>query len=215
MPGPRTRGRRDHRLEEAIGALAAALNETRAPWTVIGGIAVISRGVKRMTTDVDAVVAGGEITSDRLLEVLAAHEVLPRIDDARGFAEAHLVLLMRHAPTGVDIDLSFGWTDLERRAIAMSEQLAFGRTHAPMARPADLVVFKAIAGRARDLEDTTSLLLLYPDMDVADIRRRIVELAALAEAPELVSGFDAVLASVRSDTKPPPPSGGPQRRRRR
>jgi hypothetical protein len=62
-----------------------------------------------------------------------------------------------------------------------------------MSIPADLVVFKAIAGRARDLDDIEALLVLYPDVDVARARRRVAELAELAAAPELVDGFDAAV----------------------
>jgi hypothetical protein len=39
---------------DAVRALGSALNETRLPWQVIGGVAVIARGVARFTADVDA-----------------------------------------------------------------------------------------------------------------------------------------------------------------
>lgn len=59
MPGPRPeRGRiaADARLERALQAVARSLDAAGAPWAVIGGLAVIARGVRRMTTDIDAVV---------------------------------------------------------------------------------------------------------------------------------------------------------------
>ena len=65
---------------------------------VIGGIAVIARGVRRMTTDIDAVVRGGAIEISELLRVLARHAFRPRIDDVKAFAEKNLVLLLRHGP---------------------------------------------------------------------------------------------------------------------
>jgi hypothetical protein len=213
VPGPRRkRSGVEGNLEAALAALAAAMGVAHAPWTIIGGVAVIARGVRRMTTDIDAVVGGGEITTAELLRALTSHEFVVRIDDAEAFAEAHLVLLLRHAPTGVDVDLSLGWTDAERDAITTSELLDFGIARVPVARPDALVVLKAIAGRPIDLDDASALLLLHPELDVSDIRRRVVELATLAEVPELVAGYDAVVERARAqaqgatstDRAPPP-----------
>lgn len=110
------RGRGERRLEAALEALAGALNETRAPWMVIGGVAVIARGVKRMTTDVDVVVQGDAITLPLLMSGLAASKIAGCIANAEAFARHNLVLLVRHQPSGVDLDVSLGWTEFEREA---------------------------------------------------------------------------------------------------
>jgi hypothetical protein len=202
----------DRRLERALEAVAAALRDTGAPWAIIGGIAVIARGVRRMTTDIDAVIQGDCASYESVSRALAVHDVVPRIEDAAAFAASSLVLLLQHEPTSVDIDLSFGWTEFERLAIASSTEASFGRVRAPMARPQDLVVFKAIAGRPRDVEDVTALLLLHPDIDVDAARRAVTELAALGDAPELVDGLDAALRSAQS---PSPRSPAPRKRKPR
>jgi hypothetical protein len=85
---------------------------------IIGGIAVIARGVPRLTRDVGATVAGGALDLAELLRRLAAHELVPRIDDAVPFAEAYQVLLLRHEPSGVDVDLSIAWLPFELDALA-------------------------------------------------------------------------------------------------
>ena len=43
---------------------------------IIGGIAVIARGVRRMTTDIDAVVQGDAISIDTLVTTLAEHGIV-------------------------------------------------------------------------------------------------------------------------------------------
>jgi hypothetical protein len=45
-------------LERALAALSAGLERAGAPYMIIGGVAVIAYGVKRLTTDADAVVQG-------------------------------------------------------------------------------------------------------------------------------------------------------------
>ena len=55
---------------------------------IIGGVAVIARGVARATRDVDATIAfDGE---DDLVARLKDHELVPRIDDAAKFARDRL-----------------------------------------------------------------------------------------------------------------------------
>jgi hypothetical protein len=49
---------------------------------VIGGIAIIARGVRRMTTDIDAVVRGDRADVPTLLRLLAKKRIVARIDDS-------------------------------------------------------------------------------------------------------------------------------------
>ena len=197
----RSKRRQGDRLELALAALASALNENHLPWMVIGGIAVIARGVRRLTTDIDAAVRGDAIDATSLLRVLARKRIVPRIPDADQFARESLVLLLRHATTEVDFDVSLAWTEFEQEAIEHASTASFGSVKAPMARPEDLVVFKAIAGRPKDLEDTTALLVLYPSIDRARVRERVKQLARLADEPELGVGLETAIATAATATK--------------
>jgi hypothetical protein len=164
---------------------------------IIGGIAVIARGVRRLTTDVDVAVRGDAVDVAVLLRALARRGIVPRIARADAFARVHLVLLLRHRPTGVDLDVSLAWSAFEHEALARCTDARFGTVQAPMARPEDLVIYKAVAGRPRDLDDVEALLLLHRNIDLARVRRRVTELAALAEAPGLALGLEGVIARVR------------------
>ena len=199
------------RIEDALAALSRALSEARTPWMVIGGIAVVAHGVQRMTTDIDAVIQGGAVPVAKLIRVLGKHRIGLRIRDALAFAEKNLVLLARHQPTEVDLDLSFGWTEFEREALAARKSTHYGKIRAPMARVEELLVFKAIAGRPRDVDDAVTLLTLYPNIDLKRARARVAALAELAEAPELALGLERI---VRAAGKGPAPKkkAAPERR---
>lgn len=197
-------------IERALQALAKALASTGAPWMVIDGIAVIARGVQRMTTDIDAVVQGDAVRLEALFDALARSEIVPRQANARAFAEANLVLLVRHVPTEVDLDVSTAWTPFERDALAAATPTRFGAVHAPMARVEDLIVYKAMAARSRDIDDIVALLTLHPDVDLAPARRRVEQLAELAEAPELVAKFDALVKSLPKGRSAPTTSARPR-----
>jgi len=58
-------------------------------------------------------------------------------------------------------------------------------------------VFKAMAGRPKDVEDATALLLMHRDIDLARVRRRLAELAELADEPALIAGLEAMIATAR------------------
>lgn len=197
MPVKRKRGD----LESALRALIDALTEAGVPFTIIGGIAVIARGVRRFTTDIDVAVRGDAITAARLARVVKRHGIEARIPDAIAFARKNLVLLLRHAASGADLDVSFAWSAFEHAAIEAAEEASFGAVRTKMANPDDLIVFKAIAGRPRDLDDIEALLALYPRISIKRTRAKLSQLADMADAPHLVVAFDEVVARVRRERR--------------
>jgi hypothetical protein len=140
---------------------------------VIGGIAVILRGVKRTTTDIDVAVKGDTVEISTLLADLERWQIVPRIADAEAFARESMVILLRHSPSGVDIDLSLAWSLFESEALDSREQARFGRVSVPTARAEDLVIYKQIASRPRDLQDVETLLALYPEMSTERIAHHV------------------------------------------
>lgn len=188
----------DPRLKPTIGTavrdVAEALARLPAPSMIIGGIAVIARGVPRLTRDVDATVAGGVMDLPALLDALRPHGLTPRIPDASTFAAANHVVLLRHEPSGVDVDLSIAWLPFELEAIAASERLALAGTHVAVAQPEDLIIYKAVAFRPQDQQDIERLLVLYGSaIDLSRVRRIVGEFAAALEEPERVFGLDAII----------------------
>jgi hypothetical protein len=163
---------------------------------VIGGLAVIARGVRRFTTDIDAVVQGDAVDLSALLKSLARNNIVPRIPDAKAFATANLILLVAHEPTGVELDLSLGWTGFEREALEARSPVAFGLLRIPTASAEDLVIFKVVAAREVDLQDARTLMALYPKIDLDRIRSRVRELAALMDEPGRLALFDQLVREV-------------------
>lgn len=145
-------------------------------------------------------VRGKHDRGERKLEAAIA-----ALRDARAFAERNLVLLLRHDPTGVDLDVSLGWTGFEQEALAARTAVSFGALSLPMTRPEDLLIFKAMAARPKDLEDAAALLALHPGVNLERVRARLGELARLVDAPELVDGLEEIVLR----------SGSARRRKRR
>jgi len=187
----------DRALLEGLAAVGAALEDLGAPAMVIGGIAVIARGVPRQTVDVDATVWAEAVEVDALLDLLARHDIRPRIADAAAFAQRHQVLLLRHDPSGTPVEISFAWLPFEREALARATLVDFAGVRVRVATPEDLVVYKAVAWRDRDRSDVERLLTLHGDgIDLARVRSLIREFADALDEPERVPAFEAIVARI-------------------
>jgi predicted nucleotidyltransferase len=169
----------DDRLAKALKALRSALDKTGVPWMFIGGIAVIAHGVLRQTRDIDAALWGPAIRPEELIPLLAKARIKPQSKDSLEIALRSQVLLMRHEPTNVDLDIAFSFFPFEREAIARAVEKEFDGVPICIATPEDLIIYKATAWRDRDRDDIEHLLTLFgPTINadrVLDLVRQIGE----------------------------------------
>lgn len=175
QPGPN--------LPEALAALAGAFRDLRRPAMLIGGLAVIARGIPRQTIDIDAVVQAEAQDIETLVQVFERWGFTARIPDAVAFARQCQVLLLRHEPSGVPLDLSLGWLPFEWEAMSRATPVDLAGVTLPVATAEDLVVFKAIAWRDRDRGDIERL-----DCDVA---LKVLPTEAASEAARFRVGHTA------------------------
>ncbi len=190
---PRTEGPRPG-PEAALAAVAAALRDSGRPGMVIGGMAAIAHGVPRVTRDIDLAVAGTGTDLAVLLRVFGKHGIVPRIERSIEFAGRSNVLLLRHGPSGIEVDLSLAWLPFEEEAIAAALEVSLAGATVPMVRPEDLVVYKAVAWRPQDRGDVERLLAVHgAEMNVDRLRRLVADIAEALEEPERVEEFEALL----------------------
>lgn len=158
------------------------MDRVGAPWMCIGGVAVTAHGVARTTVDIDATVLAAAVDPARIVAEGAACAIVPRIDDAVGFARRHQVLLLRHAPSAVPLDVSLAWLPFEEEAIGAAQEIDYAGVAIRVPRPEDLVIYKIVASRPRDVDDAEKLLLLHGSTaDVARMRRIVGEFCEVLE----------------------------------
>ena len=150
---------------------------------IIGGIAVVSRGVPRHTDDVDATIWAPDLDLDGLCRELAARELAFRIQNGLAFAQQYQILLLVHEPSMIEIDLSLAWLPFEEQALKRAPRERLRGVVVPVACAEDLVIYKALAWRERDRSDIARLMALHRD-DV-DVERVLTVVAPLLEAMEL------------------------------
>lgn len=186
-------------FKSALLALQQAFDELERPAMIIGGIAAIARGVPRQTIDIDATIEAQGLDVNDALEVLGRHGFEPRIERADEFARQRLVLLLRHRPSGVRLDLSLAWLPFERDALARASSFDFGGVSVRVVTVEDLIVLKAVAWRHRDQDDIERLLIRHGrSVDLQQIRSALVQLFGMLEEPERLEGFNRLVSAVEA-----------------
>ncbi len=164
---------------------------------VIGGIAVNANGVIRTTADIDATTPGADLDISALIRALRVAGIRPRIKDAKRFAHQNQVLLLEHAKARIDVDLSLAWIPFEIEAIERAEIIPFGSARVPVAKPEDLLIYKLIADRPRDVSDAEQLLLLHRSrIDFLRVRRVLQALAEHLDGRDRIAALDEMLARL-------------------
>jgi len=152
---------------------------------IIGGVAASLLGKPRLTAYVDAMLLLSIKDLPRLMEAAAQEGLVPRITNAQDFARRHRVLLLRHQESGINVDISLGVLPLEVEAIERSTVHQLGPLAIRLPTPEDLIIFKAVAHRPKDLLDIQALIESHPDLDRKRIECWVREFAQLLEMPEL------------------------------
>ncbi|HEY5594290.1 MAG TPA: DUF6036 family nucleotidyltransferase [Nitrospiria bacterium] len=161
---------------------------------IIGGMAVIALGYPRVTTDIDATVLAAPDRLDSLVERLGTHHILPRIEKAKDFARSHHVLLMRHQPSGIDVDITIAMLPFEEEAIAHRQPADFAGVRIFIPKAEDLVIYKIVASRPDDLRDVEELLLRHFDkIDFRRVRSVVKQFADALERPEMTRDLEALI----------------------
>jgi hypothetical protein len=185
-------------LLAALADLVMWLDAAKMPSMVIGGVAASVLGQPRLTQDVDALAILAEADWADAVTTAAGHGIFPRIENPLDFARRSRVLLMRHAESGIDIDLTFGRLSFEQTAIDNSKIHDIGGLRVRLPRVEDLLVMKAVARRPKDLQDIEGLLAAHPEADLATVRQWVREFATAMSMSDMLDDFDKVVARSKS-----------------
>ena len=187
----------DATLIEALAALTRALERSGREYMLIGGLAVIARGVPRDTDDIDATVWAAELDLHDLLGLLREEQIAGRIPDLEAFARHSQVLLLQHQPTKTPLEISLAWLPFEKEAMARAETLRLGEASVPVALAEDLVLYKVVAWRDRDRADVERLLVAHRgSIDLDRVRDLVRQFAEALEEPQRVEEFESLVRRV-------------------
>jgi hypothetical protein len=92
---------------------------------------------------------------------------------------------------GVPIDVVFGALEFERQAIRRSVEVLVAGTPIQFCYPEDLILYKIISERERDLKDARGVVLRrLKTLDLAYLEPMILELSKALEKPEIWNSWN-------------------------
>ncbi len=172
------------------------LREQQTRFLVVGGLAVVVVGEPRMTADADAVIFVSQAEAENLLGAAAA----------AGFDVRHDVEMERLCQTGTlrlrrgrfRIDLITASLPFEESAYQRAVVHELFGVQLPFPSPEDLILFKVLAGREKDMLDAAGIVRRHGDrLDVAYVERTLRPICELAEDMGPWSRLERVLQRVR------------------
>jgi len=183
-------------LIEAAVEVQVALTTAGIRSCVIGGLAVQRWGEPRATQDVDFSVLAPVGEERHALDLLLG-SFAPRRSDALAFAIANRVLLIQ-ATNRVAVDVGLAGSGFEVEVLERSSPWVYRGISLVTCSAEDLVLYKLVAGRARDVADIEGIVRRQgAGLDVERVRRYGALFAELKEEPDLLRPFETSLARTR------------------
>ncbi len=186
-------------LLAALRDLRSWLEAERVSGVVIGGVAASLLGRPRATRDIDAVVLLDASRWDDFFSAAERFGFLPRLSNPIEFARENRVLLLKHGPSGIDVDIAFGSLPFEEEVIRRASTVTIGGVAISLASPEDIIIMKAVAHRPRDMADIEAILAARPDIDITRVRQWLADFSALLEVPEILDDIEKMLKHIRKN----------------
>ena len=165
---------------------------------MIGGIASSLLGQPRLTRDIDVLIQLEDSYWERFLSAGARFGFRARLQDALAFARRSRVLLIRHEPSGVDIDIALAGLPFEEESIAQVRWTKVGKLSLPLPTPENLIIMKAVAHRPQDIADIQALLNANPKVDLRRIRGWVKEFSRALDAPGILRDLENLVRRSRT-----------------
>jgi len=145
-------------FESLLARLTEELEAQRLSFMLIGGQAVLLHGRPRLTEDIDLTLAAGPESLSQVLVACRKLRLEPLPEDVQEFVRQTFVLPAAEPETGIRVDFIFSTTLYERQAIERAVRVELKGVAVPFATAEDLILHKLFAGRARDLEDASTVV---------------------------------------------------------
>lgn len=160
---------------------------------IIGGMAASLLGKARFTADLDVLLLLSVDDIPRLIKECELIGLTSRLDNAEEFAVTSRMLLLRHDKSGINIDLALGILPFELEVIERSRHVSIGEIRIQLPTPEDLIIMKAVAHRAKDIEDIKGIVESTQILDKKRIEFWLKQFSEVLEKPEIWQDIEEIL----------------------
>ena len=120
-----------------------------------------------------------------MLEQARLYDFEPRAEHALKFAAQTNMLLLKHEPTEVEIDVSCGALPFEWEMIERAQVINLPNIRVRVATPEDLIITKGVALREQDIADIRTIIDVNKTLDRRRIMYWLAQFAEVLEKPEI------------------------------
>lgn len=184
-------------FQELLKSIAKALSDSRMPYMIIGGQAVLLYGEPRLTRDIDVTVGIDLEKLPTLLEVAKRANLQILSEKPEIFVKETMVLPTKDEKSGIRVDFILSITPYERQAIERAKPIQIEETNVYFASPEDVIIHKIFAGRPRDLEDVKGILIKQPEIDIAYLENWLKEFDHTLPDKNFLETFQRLLAETK------------------
>lgn len=146
-------------FQRLLKKLASELNKNNIPYMVIGGQAVLIYGEPRLTKDIDIILGVGPEKLNQVKVVVKKLGLKILTNNIENFVRQTMVIPVLDEKSDIRIDFIFSFTPYEQQAINRAKKINILNALVNFASLEDLIIFKIIARRERDIEDVRLILL--------------------------------------------------------
>ena len=184
-------------LDSAAWEIHTFLTELNVSYAIIGGMAVQQWGEPRFTQDIDLTVQSPlEDLEDFISKLI--QQFAPRLDDSLAFAQQNRVVLVS-ASNGYPLDISLGLPGYEDEVLerSVAVDLEPGKS-VKICSAEDLIIYKAVAGRAQDVRDIEGIVYRQgASLDAGYIRKWLKEFSEVIGDSRSIELFEQPWQKVK------------------
>lgn len=164
-------------LDQTLVKITSLLENNHVPYMIIGGYAVSIHGEPRMTQDIDVTLGVDSGFFPQLKSFLTNGFEFVNANPEQFAAETNVVLI-RDKGNGIRVDLIFSFIPFERIAINEAIEFNIGQQVVKVASPENLIIYKLLSSRPRDVEDARNVYLCNKtEIDTETISSRLADLS--------------------------------------
>lgn len=181
-------------FEETLKDIDFFCTSHQIPYSIIGGLALISYKIQRTTNDIDITILT-DLERIPSIGELIIKEFRPFLDNPIQFFQSNFVLPVLNKNKKIRIDFAAGLTGFDQKVIERCVRKPFGKLLLPFCSIEDLILYKLFAGRPKDTADLYEIAKMYKEiLDKNYLKETLREFAKL-EREDMKINFNKIFRS--------------------
>lgn len=181
-------------IEELLHTVAQNLDNSKIPYMIIGGQAVLVYGTPRFTRDID-ITLGVDTDKFALINKVCVEsglKILP--EDPVDFVMDTKVLPAEEPESRIRVDFIFSFTEYESQAIKRAKEIQIDNYPVEFASCEDVIIHKMIAARQIDIEDVKNILIKNSDsISTEYINNWLLKFSEMPGHEDILKKFENIL----------------------